>query len=254
MIRRDDHPGGIRLLYLDRPERRNAMVPEMMDALTSSIRTADQDSQVRALVLTGSGTAFCVGADLKWLAGQEDPADGIARLVASHHAAVRALQEAGVPVVAAVNGPAAGGGMSLALAADYRLASMGASFTAAYFRLGLTPDGGNSTFLVRAVGAARAMELLVTNRTLRAVEAHSWGLVSTVVPSGRLQADSLAAARSMADLRVPRETLLATRALLDAAPARGLEEQLAAEEAAMVEAARRPAFPQGLQAFLARRP
>lgn len=253
MIRREDHPGGVRVLVFDRPDRRNAMVPEMMEELAALARSTNRDGDVRALVLTGAGTAFCVGADLKWLASRTDPAEGISRLVAAHHAAVKELREVGVPVVAAINGPAAGGGISLALAADYRLAGMGATFTTAYFRLGLTPDGGNSIFLARAVGVARAMELLVTNRTLSAVEAQAWGLVNTVVPTGRLQADALAAAQSVAELCVPRETLLTTRALLDSSSGRSLEEQLTAEEQAMVEAARRPAFLAGLQAFLTRR-
>jgi 2-(1,2-epoxy-1,2-dihydrophenyl)acetyl-CoA isomerase len=239
--------GEVHVITLDRPERRNAMVPELMEALAERLRLAHTEP-LRPIVLTGAGPAFCVGADLKWLGTCADPAEGVAQLVARHHAAVLALLSTPVPVVAAVNGPAAGGGLSLALAADYRLAGARATFTAAYFALGLPPDGGNSAFLSRTIGQARTMELLLTNRRLSAGEALDWGLVSEVIPDDRLLERACEVAAGM--LRVPAATLLATRRLLDASGAEDLASHLQREALAIRGAARHPHFRAALQAFL----
>src|SRR5262245_55933458 len=145
------------------------MVPDMLSELVEHLHGLGDLR--RPLVLTGVDGTFCPGADLKWLGACADPAVGVAELVALLHSAIVALLHMPVPVIAAVNGMVAGGGLGLALAADYRLASDRASFTAGYFKLGLTPDGGSSAFLQRIVGSARTMELLLTNRTLDAVEA-----------------------------------------------------------------------------------
>lgn len=240
LVLREDHDG-VAVLTLNRPERRNAMTPELMTALASTF----QEPASRAFVLTGAGTAFCVGADLKWLGMLDDPGEGVATLVAAHHQTVRAMREAAVPVVTAVNGAAAGGGMSLALAGDYCIAGPNATFTAAYFRLGLTPDGGNSAFLPALVGRARAMDLLLTNRRLSAAEALEWGLVNEVASDSAVDRASTVAASFGA---VPAETLLVTRHLLEGA----LEAQMQAEQAAVAAAATRPAFGNALRAFLGR--
>ncbi|HLG72715.1 MAG TPA: enoyl-CoA hydratase/isomerase family protein [Chloroflexota bacterium] len=237
LVLREDRDG-LAILTLNRPERRNAMTPELMSALASAFREPAE----RAFVFTGAGSAFCVGADLKWLGALDDPGDGVATLVAAHHEVVRAMRQAVVPVVTAVNGPAAGGGMSLALAGDYCVAAPSATFTAAYFRLGLTPDGGNSAFLPALVGRARAMELLLTNRTLSADDALSWGLVN--------EAGSLDRACEVAAgfAPVPAETLLTSRRLLDGE----LLAQLDQEQKAVATAARRPGFAEAVRAFLRR--
>src|SRR5438309_7537418 len=125
------------------------MVPDLIGELKQAFESLG--SGVRAAVLTGAGSAFCVGADLKWLGSEEDPGAAVAGQVEGHHEAIRAMRETPVPVIAAVNGAAAGGGWSLALAADLCIAAATATFTAAYFRLGLTPDGGNSAFWARAI-------------------------------------------------------------------------------------------------------
>jgi 2-(1,2-epoxy-1,2-dihydrophenyl)acetyl-CoA isomerase len=243
---------GVAVITLNRPERRNAMVPEMVAELGQQVRAVGRAEATQAIVLTGAGPAFCVGADLKWLAGCADPAEAVATLVAAHHAVIRALREAPVPIVAAVNGVAAGGGMSLALAADYRVAALGASFVAAYSRLGLPPDGGTSAFLVRAVGVARAMELLLSNRPLAAGEARAWGLVGEVVPSGALLDRACTVAAAVAHVRG--ETLLTIRRLLDTATAQPLEAQLDLEEEAMRAAAASGTFKEALLRFLEKRP
>ena len=240
-------PEGIAVVGIDRPERRNAMVPDAVAALAERVGAIGRAGTHRAIVFAAEGEAFCVGLDLKWLASQPDPAAGVAEMIAAHHSLVRAMARSPMPVIAAVNGPAAGGGISLALAADYRVAAFCATFTAAYFRLGLPPDGGNSMFLARAIGSTRAMELLLSNRTLQAEEAHAWGLVNEVVPSGALLERSYQVAVAVAN--VPSETLVETRLLLDRAAGVSLDEQLDREEQQMRAAARRPAFATALRAY-----
>jgi 2-(1,2-epoxy-1,2-dihydrophenyl)acetyl-CoA isomerase len=200
-------------------------------------------------VLTGTGRAFCSGADLKWLAAQHDPALGVAELVAVHHSAILTLLELRVPVIAAINGAVAGGGLGLALATDYRIAGEGATFTAAYFRLGLTPDGGSSAFLERTIGAARALELLLTNRTLNAREALEWHLINDVVADGVLLERAVDFARSLPP--VTGYTLLQTRRLLDMA---GIRHQLQLESVAIRTAARGEVFRAALRAFVEAHP
>ncbi len=232
---------GLAVLTLNRPERRNAMTPELTDELAAELAKA----AARAFVITGAPPAFCVGADLKWMGTFTDPSEAVAASVRHHHQALRAMRACPVPVLTAVNGAAAGGGMSLALAGDVCLASPSASFTAAYFRLGLTPDGGNSVFLPALVGRGRAMELLLSNRTLSAAEAADLGLIGEVSGDPVARACSLAAGFAT----VPAETLATTRRLLDGA---GFEAALEAEEAAVIAAAQRPEFVAALNGFLKR--
>lgn len=236
--------GGVSIVRLNRPARRNALVPEMIDGLLVELRAAAERAQ--PVVLIGSDGAFCPGADLKWLGTFKDPAMGIAELVASFHTAIVAMLDMPAPVIAAVNGIAAGGGLSLTLAADYRMAAASASFTAAYFRLGLTPDGGSSLFLPRLIGVARSMELLLTNRTLSAHEAHEWGLVNEVVADDDLL--DAAVGRAERFVKVPGPTLLETRRLFDS---NGIRNQLQLESVAIRDASREPAFRAALEKFLA---
>jgi 2-(1,2-epoxy-1,2-dihydrophenyl)acetyl-CoA isomerase len=235
---------GISVVRLERPERRNALVPELADALVEHLRQAGASG--RPVVLTASGASFCPGADLKWLASNYDPALGVAELVAVHHLAIVTLLEMPVPTIAAINGAVAGGGLGLALAADYRIAAPSASFTAAYFRLGLTPDGGSSAFLERMIGGSRTLELLLTNRRLSASDAHAWGLVNEVVDrDDQLLERALAFARSLAP--VPAYGLLATRRLLDTM---NIRNQLQLESVAIRTAARGTWFHDALKAFI----
>lgn len=229
-------------MRLDRPERRNALVPELLRALVDALRDAAQKS--RPIILTGNGSAFCVGADLRWLAALPDPVLAVADLVAAHHLSITTIMEMPVPVIAAVNGAVAGGGIGLALAADYCIAAPQASFTAAYSRLGLTPDGGASTFLERAIGLARTRELLLTNRRLTAEEAYAWGLINEVAADIQLVDRAVAFAASLP--RVPSYALLETRRLLDTA---NLRNQLQLESVAVRTASRGEFFKNALRAF-----
>jgi 2-(1,2-epoxy-1,2-dihydrophenyl)acetyl-CoA isomerase len=233
---------GITVLRLDRPAQRNALIPPMLQSLVEHLQLAASSS--RAVILTGSGAAFCAGADLKWLASLRDPAMGVADLVAVHHLAIMTIVEMPVPVIAAVNGAVAGGGLGLALAPDYCIAARRASFTTAYFRLGLTPDGGSSTFLQRAIGPARTRELLLTNRRLTASEAYDWRLINEVVDDDQVVERALSFAANLAF--VPGYALLQARRLLDAD---NLRNQLQLESVAIRTAARGEFFRNALREF-----
>jgi 2-(1,2-epoxy-1,2-dihydrophenyl)acetyl-CoA isomerase len=233
---------GIPVVRLDRPAERNALIPELLHALVDQLKSAAASR--RPVILSAAGPAFCVGADLNWLASLRDPALGVADLVAVHHLAISTLVEMPVPVIAAVNGPVAGGGLGLALAPDYCVVAERASFSTAYFRLGLTPDGGASTFLERAIGPARTRELLLTNRRLSAREACEWGLVNQVVDDAALLDRAVEFAASLAP--VPSYALLETRRLMDVA---NLRNQLQLESVAIRTAARGEFFRAALREF-----
>lgn len=243
--------GPVLVLSFNRPERRNAMHPDMLSELLRLFDQAAEDDTVRAVVLAGAGESFCVGADLKWLAGLNDPQEGVRSLVYLHHQTILRMRKLPKPIVAALKGPAAGGGVSFALAADYRCAAPSASFTLAYLRLGLTPDGGVSALLARSVGLARATELLLNNRTLSADEAQTWGLVNEVGPAYTVLRRACEVAEHLAQTAPP--ALVRTRELLDSAFALPLEGQLEEEAKAIVAAAGSEHFPAALQSFLAKR-
>jgi 2-(1,2-epoxy-1,2-dihydrophenyl)acetyl-CoA isomerase len=233
---------GIPIVRLDRADHGNAMVPELLSALVDHLRNAASNN--KPVVLTGSAKTFCTGADLHWLASLHDPAIGVADLVAVHHLAITTMVEMPVPVIAAVNGAAAGGGLGLALAADYCIAAERATFTAAYFRLGLTPDGGASAFLERTIGPGRTRELLLTNRRLSAREAYDWGIVNRAVRDDELLEEAIHFAASLEP--VPPYALLQTRRLLDASY---LRNQLQLESVAIRTAARGEFFKAALRRF-----
>jgi 2-(1,2-epoxy-1,2-dihydrophenyl)acetyl-CoA isomerase len=183
------------------------------------------------------------------MAAAADPAHAVAELVALHHLVITTLLDMPVPVIAALNGAVAGGGLGIALAADYRVAMHNTSFTAAYFRLGLTPDGGASTFLQQMIGRGRAMELLLTNRSLSAAEACAWGLVNEVVPDDHALPRAVAFARSLE--AVPGYALRAARSLQDTV---NIKNQLQLEAVAIRTAARGERFREALAEFRAAHP
>jgi enoyl-CoA hydratase/carnithine racemase len=233
---------GIPVVRLDCPERANALVPQLVDSLLDHLQRAAAHD--RPIILTAVGPTFCPGADLKWMSSYHDPALAVAELVAIFHLAITAITELPVPVIAAINGAVAGGGLGLATAADVRIAAEHASFTAAYFRLGLTPDGGSTVLLQQLIGRSRVLELLLTNRRLPAAEALEWGLVNEVVPDPELLDHAVAFAQNL-DPVAPL-ALRQTRALLDTV---NLRNQLQRESVAIRTAARGPWLRQALQAF-----
>jgi 2-(1,2-epoxy-1,2-dihydrophenyl)acetyl-CoA isomerase len=179
--------GEIGTLTLNRPDAFNAMSPEMIEEFTTAFGWLADQAPLRALIITGAGKAFCAGGDVTWFRkGVESdeidlPAE-VRRGAEALHIGINDLRRIPYPVVAAVNGPAAGAGFSLALACDFRIASESAFFACAYGRIGASPDGGMTYFLPRVVGPSRALELLLEDPNLTAAQAKEEGLVSEVVP------------------------------------------------------------------------
>jgi 2-(1,2-epoxy-1,2-dihydrophenyl)acetyl-CoA isomerase len=194
---------GIGTLTLNRPDAFNAMSPEMIGELTVAFAWLADRAPLRALIVTGSGKAFCAGGDVTWFQkGVEDeeidlPSE-VRRGAEALHAAIVDLRRIPYPVIAAVNGPAAGAGFSLALACDTRIASESAFFACAYGRIGASPDGGMTYFLPRVVGPSRALELLLDDPNLSAVEALEEGLVREVVAPEALLSAAQAKAEKLA--------------------------------------------------------
>src|SRR5512146_2097342 len=182
-------------ITLNRPDAMNALNLEMAKEMLAAAMQCDETTGVRAVVLTGAGKMFCAGGDVKRFETEGKHLPTYVRAITTYlHAATSCLARMNAPVIAAVEGSAAGGGMSLALACDLVIAAESARFTAAYTRIGLCPDGSMTYSLSRLVGMRRALELTLTNRTLSAAEALDWGIVTAVAPDGEalLRADELA--------------------------------------------------------------
>jgi enoyl-CoA hydratase/carnithine racemase len=178
--------GEIGTLTLDRPDAFNAMSPEMIGEMTVAFAWLADRAPLRGLIITGAGKAFCAGGDVTWFrkgveAGEVDLPSEVRRGAEVLHQAIVDLRRIPYPVIAAVNGPAAGAGFSLALACDLRIAAHTAFFAPAYGRIGASPDGGMTYFLPRVVGPSKALELLLEDPNLSADDAKELGLVSEVV-------------------------------------------------------------------------
>jgi len=197
---------GVATLVLNRPERLNAINDAVVEGLMHALDSVERDREIRAAVITGAGRGFCSGGDIEQMKELKTGFHSAAfrGFLEAGHALVRKLQCLPKPVVASVNGPAAGGGVSLALACDLRIASEQATFTQAFFKLGLHPDWGGSFFLPRLVGTGRALEMFWLSDPLRAEEAKRLGMVNFLVPHESL-ADETAqlAARLAAAASLP---------------------------------------------------
>jgi 2-(1,2-epoxy-1,2-dihydrophenyl)acetyl-CoA isomerase len=195
--------GEIGTLTLNRPDAFNAMSPEMIGELTTAFAWFADRAPLRALIVTGAGRAFCAGGDVTWFRkGVEDeeidlPAE-VRRGAEALHMAIVDLRRIPFPVIAAINGPAAGAGFSLALACDLRIASEAAFFAPAYGRIGASPDGGMTYFLPRVVGPSRALEILLEDPDMSPQAAQAEGIVSEVVPAAELEARARAKAEQLA--------------------------------------------------------
>ena len=240
--------GSVLTITLNRPDVLNAFNRAMHEALGGALKEA-RDPDVRAVVLTGAGRGFCVGQDLAEF--REAAGDIGDRLRATYHPNLLAIRGLEKPVIAAVNGPAAGAGMSFACACDIRIAADSASFVPAFINIGLVPDSGGTFFVTRILGYARAFEWLATGRTLTAAEAHAWGLVSEVVEADRLPARAGEVAADLAAL--PPRGVGMTKRLLDRAGTSTLEEQLEREAQLQTAATRTEDFREGVAAFLEKR-
>jgi 2-(1,2-epoxy-1,2-dihydrophenyl)acetyl-CoA isomerase len=242
---------GVATVILNRPAALNALTIPMKERLLGTLHGIGHDRAVRAVVLTGAGRAFCAGQDLKERLAA-DPAPFDEELGLRYNPIVRALRDLPQPVIAAVNGVAAGAGASLAFACDLRIAAEGASFVLAFGRIGLVPDSGATWTLPRLVGAARAAEIALLGEAVSAAEALRTGLVSRVVPADMLAAEAAAMAGRIAGLAPGATT--ATKRLLAAAFERDLDAALDAEAEAQAAAGGHRDHAEGLAAFVEKRP
>jgi len=240
--------GAVLTITLNRPEVLNAFNAAMHKALAGALKEAG-DLAVRAVVLTGAGRGFCVGQDLTEF--RESSGDIGSRLRENYHPNVLAIRRLEKPVIAAVNGAAAGAGLSIACACDIRLAADSASFVPAFINIGLIPDSGGSYFVTRLLGYARAFEWMTSGRKLSAAEAHAWGLVSEVVEGEQLAERSAEVAAQLAAM--PTRGVGMTKRLFDRAATSALEEQLELEAQLQTTATQTDDFKEGVAAFLEKR-
>jgi 2-(1,2-epoxy-1,2-dihydrophenyl)acetyl-CoA isomerase len=243
-----ERDGAVLTITLNRPDVLNALNRAMHEQLSAALKEA-RSSDVRAVVVTGAGRGFCVGQDLTEF--RESAGDIGERLRGSYHRNVLALRALEKPVIAAVNGAAAGAGLSFACACDIRIAADGATFVPAFINIGLIPDSGGSYFVARLLGYARAFEWLTSGRKLTATEAHGWGLVSEVVEDDRLHARAGEMATQLAAM--PTRGVGMTKRLLDRAGSLRLEEQLELEAQLQAAATQSEDFAEGVAAFLEKR-
>lgn len=219
---------GVALLTLDLPDRRNAMTVELTDAWVDAVRRLRADPQVRCVVVTAVGSTFCSGGDLDWIGeSAQRPVPELRDRMLAFYRSWLSIRDLEVPVLAAVNGPAIGAGLCLALACDLRYAGERASFAATFTALGMHPGMAASWLLPQAIGLPRTRELLFTGRTVGAVEAAQIGLIHGVFPDDLLRDEVLAVAATVA-AQAPLAVRL-TKAALAGGSHPGLEDALAWE-------------------------
>lgn len=246
--------GAVALVTLNRPDSLNSFTRQMHRDLWAALDRAEANPAVRALVITGAGRGFCAGADLSEFDFEPGPdlvqrADPGPVIDQAFNPTARRLQSLRMPVIAAVNGVAAGAGASLAMTCDIAIAAPAASFIQAFSKIGLIPDAGGSWFLVERLGLARAMALAMTGDKLPAAQAKEWGMIWDVAD------DPLAAALALAERLavMPTKALVATRALLRDASTRTLNEQLDAERDTQSALGKTHDYIEGVMAFRQKR-
>jgi 2-(1,2-epoxy-1,2-dihydrophenyl)acetyl-CoA isomerase len=244
--------GPIHRLTLNRPARRNALTPALARELAQQIDGIEEAGEARVILLSGARGHFCAGLDLHWLASVR-ASPSVADLqhgLSDFQSAVIAIVRCPIPVIAVVQGTAAGFGLDLALACDMRFAGASATFTSAFARMGLVPDGGSTFTLPRLVGVGRALRVLMTNQSLDATTAHSIGLVEEVIEDAALE-DGVT--RIVRDLMSSAESSIRAIKRLCRAPEVGaLEQALSTEGAAQLQALQGPEFLLRLEAFTQR--
>lgn len=243
---------GVAVLTLDRADKNNAVDQRMADDLANAASAAVEHPAARAILLKAEGRNFCVGGDVSTFSGEGDLAAETTRLAHRVHETVRRLSSAPVPVVAAVQGAAAGVGLGLAACADLLLVARSASFVMAYSAIGLTPDGGATWSLPRLIGLRRARIMAFTNRRLTGTEAEAWGLASEVCDDDALADRAMELARSLAT--GPTSSFAALKRLFQDSDGSDLWCQLDREAREIGRALARPDGAEGVAAFLERRP
>jgi 2-(1,2-epoxy-1,2-dihydrophenyl)acetyl-CoA isomerase len=245
---RQEVADGVATLTLNRPESLNALNSQMRRELLAALKAIGRDDAVRAVILTGEGRGFCSGADLRGGSGERDFRTVLER---EYNPLIRAVRELPKPVIAAVNGVAAGAGVSLALACDLVYAAEEASFIQAFVRIGLVPDSGSTRALVRTLGRYRAAQLIFTGEPLSAVEAHAAGLVNVMLPGAEVMDAARDAAARLA--QAPTTAISYAKRQINAAEDATLEQSLALEAQLQELAGRTEDHAEGVAAFAEKR-
>ncbi len=253
LLTRDVADPAVAVLTLNRPAKYNALTTELKVALLAAIRELETQADVRALVVTGAGRAFCVGQDLgeHATALEADPATAFDTVTEHYNPIVSGLVDLAFPVVAAINGPCVGAGLGFALACDLRVAADGVKFSTAFTGIGLTADSGLSASLAHAVGVARATDLLLLNDPFTAADAASWGLVRQVVPAAEVLPAALDLARRLA--AGPTKAYVEVKRAVRRGAISALPDVLEAEGAAQARLAMTKDHQQAVADFLAKR-
>lgn len=242
----------IATITLNRPDAANAMNPIMAKELSDVAIVCDESPEIRAVVITATGKMFCAGGDLSAFADAGDAVSSVMKQMAGDlHMGISRLSRMNAPVIAAVNGTAAGAGFSLAIAADLVVSVDTAKYVMAYTNAGLSPDGSSTYFLPRRIGDRRARELMLTNRVLTAEEALSWGLINTVVSEDELNETVAKLAKKLST--GPTLAYGQVKSLLNASFDNGLETQMELETRGIASMSRSHDGQEGIASFLAKR-
>jgi 2-(1,2-epoxy-1,2-dihydrophenyl)acetyl-CoA isomerase len=244
--------GNILQITLNRPDAYNALSLDMMKLLGEALSSAAADRAIKGILLTGTGKAFCAGGDLKWISQQtEDAGSVLYRLAPQFHLSIVEIRRMQKPVVAAINGAAAGGGFSLALACDFRVMGQSAILRQAYTSSGLSIDGGGSFALPRLVGLARALEIMAFDQPIPSAQALEWGLVTKVVPDDEVLS---AALTMLIDLtKTSLHSFAWSKKLMMDSCNNTLETQLELERQGISDCAAHPDGLEGIRAFVEKR-
>ena len=243
----------ITTITLNRPEKLNAFSGTMREDLLAALRVAAEDTDCRVVIITGAGRAFCAGGDVEYMSGlqKNGDVDAFRKLLNAGRDIVTKIAEMPKPVIAAVNGVAAGAGCNLALACDYRIASDNAKLGETFVKIGIHPDWGGTWFLPRLVGPSRAFELLTTGRMVDAAEALAIGMVDRVVPLADLPENTLTLARAIA--QGPPQAIADIKRALAASLANSLSAQVELESEHQVRAFLSRDAGEGMAAFFEKR-
>ena len=237
-------------ITLNRPEKYNSFVREMALSLQNILANCESDDSIRCILITGAGKAFCAGQDLKEAIDPQGPE--IEQIVREHYnPIIKRIREIEKPVIAAVNGVAAGAGANLALACDIVTATQSAKFIQAFSKIGLIPDSGGTYFLPRLIGLPKATAFMMTGEPVSAEKAEVLGMIYAVYEDAEFEPKSLELARSIAAM--PTKGLGYTKRLLNQSFNNSLEDQLALEAATQALSAHTDDYKEGIQAFLEKR-
>ena len=244
--------GEILEIVLNRPEAYNALNLEVLVMLSDALATAATDDSIKGIMITGKGKAFCSGGDLKWISQQAANASStLYKLAPQFHSAITAIRRMGKPVVAAINGIAAGGGFSLALACDFRVMAESAVLRQAYTSSGLSIDGGGTFALPRLVGLARALEIAAFDQPISSAQALVWGFVTKVVSDDKVIEETLSMLQGLAKTAL--HSFAWSKRLLTDSFNTTLERQLELERQGISDCARHPDGQEGIKAFVEKR-